>query len=120
MFFELFLDPLDLSFIGLWLLSEGKTLNIIMILFISIQQIQLFYYKSQISHTPSKHTMQFNKLLRRWLHLQEYQSKELMNKYGLTTQKFKIISNVNEAEKAAHDLSNIKLLNDNINSYICM
>ena len=28
----------------------------------------------------------------RWLHLQEYQSKELMKAYGLNTQKFIVVS----------------------------
>lgn len=46
------------------------------------------------------------KITRRFLNLQEFQSKELMNKFGLNTQKFKIISQVSEAEKAANDLSN--------------
>lgn len=45
------------------------------------------------------------KITRRFLNLQEFQSKELMNKFGLNTQKFKIISAVSEAEKAANDLS---------------
>lgn len=48
---------------------------------------------------------QLNRVPRRWLNLQEFQSKELMNKYGLITQKFKIISNVSEAERAFNDLS---------------
>lgn len=46
-----------------------------------------------------------SKITRRFLNLQEFQSKELMNKFGLNTQKFKIISAVSEAEKAANDLS---------------
>lgn len=49
-----------------------------------------------------------NKLLRRYLHLQEYQCKELMNNYGLVTQKFKIITQPSQAENAANDLSTVK------------
>lgn len=45
------------------------------------------------------------KITRRFLNLQEFQSKELMNKFGLNTQKFKIVSAASEAEKAANDLS---------------
>lgn len=53
------------------------------------------------------------RLSRRFLNLQEFQSKELMNKFGLNTQKFKIIKNVSEAEKAVNDLSNLlKLILD--------
>lgn len=48
-----------------------------------------------------------SKITRRFLNLQEFQSKELMNKFGLNTQKFKIISAVSEAEKAANDLSKL-------------
>ena len=66
--------------------------------------------------TPSDFTMlnrrifNLNRIHRRWLNLQEFQSKELMNKYGLITQKFKIVTNPCEAEMAANDLSNkIKL-----------
>ena len=47
---------------------------------------------------------------RRFLNLQEYQSKELMNKFGLVTQKFKIISEPSEAEKVARDLRKTKEL----------
>lgn len=50
---------------------------------------------------------QLNRITRRWLNLQEYQSKELMNKFGLLTQKFKIIGNASEAEKAVNDLSKL-------------
>lgn len=53
--------------------------------------------------------LKFNQISRRYFNLQEYQSKELMNKFGLSTQKFKIISNVSEAERAFNDLSNCKL-----------
>ena len=49
--------------------------------------------------------VQLCRISRRWLNLQEYQSKELMNKFGLLTQKFRIIENVSEAEKAANELS---------------
>lgn len=51
-----------------------------------------------------------NRIYCRWLNLQEYQSKELMNKFGLLTQKFKIIGNASEAEKAANDLSKPSIL----------
>ena len=51
----------------------------------------------------------FFKVSRRFLNLQEFQSKELMNKFGLKTQKFKIIQNASEAEKAIKDLSNVFL-----------
>jgi hypothetical protein len=50
-------------------------------------------------------TTRLVKITRRFLNLQEFQSKELMNKFGLNTQKFKIISAASEAEKAANDLS---------------
>lgn len=46
-----------------------------------------------------------SRITRRFLNLQEFQSKELMNKYGLITQKFKIIKQVSEAEPAAKELS---------------
>ena len=49
-----------------------------------------------------------SKITRRFLNLHEFQSKELMNKFGLNTQKFKIISAAGEAEKAANDLSKRK------------
>lgn len=53
---------------------------------------------------------QLNRINRRWLNLQEYQSKELMNKFGLLTQKFRIIGNASEAEKAANELSKLLTL----------
>lgn len=62
----------------------------------------VYFYKMLTGHYfkfPSSRS------IRRFLNLQEYQSKELMNKYGLITQKFKIISETCEAEKAAIDLS---------------
>lgn len=55
--------------------------------------------------TTSKASFILNRLTRRFLNLQEFQSKELMNKFGLVTQKFKIIKNVGEAEMAARELS---------------
>jgi len=39
------------------------------------------------------------------LNIHEYQSKELMDKYGITTQKWKLVTSVNEAESAAKALN---------------
>ena len=40
----------------------------------------------------------------RHLNLHEYQSKELMQKYNISIQKFKAVDNAKDAEKAAQDL----------------
>lgn len=55
--------------------------------------------------TSKSHSAIISRLTRRFLNLQEFQSKELMNKYGLMTQKFKIISEASQAERAAKELS---------------
>ena len=55
--------------------------------------------------TSRGHSAIISRFTRRFLNLQEFQSKELMNKYGLMTQKFKIIKKVGEAERAAKELS---------------
>lgn len=57
--------------------------------------------------TSSSCKLSSSRLFRRFLNLQEFQSKELMKKFGLETQKFKIVSCGSEAEKAANDLSKI-------------
>ena len=41
----------------------------------------------------------------RWLNLQEYQSKGLMERHGLTIQRFRTADNAKEAVDMAHDLS---------------
>ena len=55
--------------------------------------------------TSRSHSALIARFTRRFLNLQEFQSKELMNKYGLMTQKFKIIKEIGEAERAAKELS---------------
>ena len=45
------------------------------------------------------------KQFKRFLNLHEYQSKELMNRFGLNTQRFKVISTPEEASKATEELS---------------
>jgi succinyl-CoA synthetase beta subunit len=42
----------------------------------------------------------------RWLNLHEYQSKSLLQKFGVTVQRFKVASTVDEVEEAAKSLSN--------------
>jgi len=63
------------------------------------------YNLKHIQPPPFMISNRLTKITRRFLNLQEFQSKELMNKFGLNTQKFKIISAVSKAEKAANDLS---------------
>jgi len=41
----------------------------------------------------------------RHLNLHEYQSKQLMEQYGVNTQKFKVVTSAPEAEAAAKGLS---------------
>lgn len=42
---------------------------------------------------------------KRWLNLQEYHSKQLMAKYGVNTQKFRVSATPEEAYQAAKELS---------------
>ncbi len=48
------------------------------------------------------------KQFKRFLNLHEYQSKELMNRFGLNTQRFKVIENAQDSAKAAQELSKLE------------
>lgn len=44
-------------------------------------------------------------LSKRCLHLQEYQSKQLMAQHGVNTQRFKVVDRATDIERTALDLS---------------
>jgi acyl-CoA synthetase (NDP forming) len=46
---------------------------------------------------------------KRWLNLHEYQSKQLMAKYGVNTQQFRVSSTPDEAYQAAKELSTSRI-----------
>jgi len=48
--------------------------------------------------------IRLNAVAKRYLNIHEYQSKELMDKYGLTTQKWRLVTSVEEAEAKAKSL----------------
>ena len=47
------------------------------------------------------------KQFKRFLNLHEFQSKELMNRFGLNTQRFRVIERVEETSKATQELSKL-------------
>lgn len=59
-------------------------------------------------------------IARRNLNIHEYQSKELMDKYGITTQRWKLINNIEEAETQAKALGKfIVQSSGNMLAYLC-